>query len=233
MELDWSEQSPHIRTLYHPWQPGDGYKETIIQAAEIQLGCRLPATLRNFYATWGRHKDLTSRNQSLVGPDQLVVRSDALIFCFENQAVYSWAIRHEDLDKANPPVVGAYSLPDWEWGDVDAPLIWMPSYTHVSDFLDTLTYHHAFCGGAIHGGYTNSLRQQEFQQAWLEQQWQCRTVGPMVFGLVDEFSGAFPPLYIRNGQALTWSIGCSVAVRDIAALDEISQALQVTWAKQW
>ena len=25
MEFDWSEQSPHIRSLYRPWQPGDGY----------------------------------------------------------------------------------------------------------------------------------------------------------------------------------------------------------------
>lgn len=33
MELDWSEQSPHIRSLYRPWQPGDEYGEAILQAA--------------------------------------------------------------------------------------------------------------------------------------------------------------------------------------------------------
>ncbi len=27
MELDWSEQLSHIRTLYRPWQPDDGYEE--------------------------------------------------------------------------------------------------------------------------------------------------------------------------------------------------------------
>jgi hypothetical protein len=53
MELDWSEQSPHIRTLYRRWQPGDGYEEAIIAAAEAKLGLRLPAILRNFYPTSG------------------------------------------------------------------------------------------------------------------------------------------------------------------------------------
>src|SRR5581483_10929314 len=38
MELDWSEQSPHIRTLFCPWQPGDGYDEMTVQAAEERLG---------------------------------------------------------------------------------------------------------------------------------------------------------------------------------------------------
>jgi hypothetical protein len=49
MELDWSAQSPHIRTLFHPWPPGDGYDEATIQVAEARLGLHLPATLRNFY----------------------------------------------------------------------------------------------------------------------------------------------------------------------------------------
>jgi hypothetical protein len=40
MKLDWSEQSPHIRTLFHPWQPGDGYDEATLQMAEARLGVR-------------------------------------------------------------------------------------------------------------------------------------------------------------------------------------------------
>ena len=38
MELDWSKQSPHMRTLYPPWQPGDSYTEATLQTAEPQLG---------------------------------------------------------------------------------------------------------------------------------------------------------------------------------------------------
>ena len=43
MELDWSVQSSHIRTLFRPWQPGDGEDEATIQAAEERLGVGLPA----------------------------------------------------------------------------------------------------------------------------------------------------------------------------------------------
>lgn len=233
MELDWSMQSPHIRSLYHPWQPGDGYEENIIQSVETQLGFPLPVPLRTFYAAWGRRKDLTWVNQYLIGPEEMIIRPDALIFCIENQACKYWAILRENLEEADPPVVVAYAVREWEVSDIASPLVWMPSHAHVSNFLDTLTYHHALCGGAMHGGYTSVFRHQEYQNAWVEQHWQCTTVGPLVFGFVDDFSDELPPLYVRNGQALAWCLGCSVAVRKREDLDEISQALQITWVKQW
>ena len=61
MELDWSEQSPHIRTLFRPWQPGEGYDEADIPEAEARLGVRLPPLLRNFYLAWGMRHDLTKK----------------------------------------------------------------------------------------------------------------------------------------------------------------------------
>jgi len=42
------EKDAHIRTLFHPWQPGDGYDEAEIEAAEARLGLRLPNPLRRF-----------------------------------------------------------------------------------------------------------------------------------------------------------------------------------------
>ena len=232
MELDWSERSPHIRTLYHPWQPDDGYEENVIAAAEARFGIRLPAPLRTFYQAWGRRKDITHANQSLLKPGEMIGRPDALIFCMENQAVCSWAIQREALEDADPPVVVADALREWEWSELDAPLVWTPSYTHVSDFLDTLTYHHALCGGAIHGGWTELFHPQESQNAWLEQHWHRTTVGPMVFGLVDGDYDALP-FYVRNGQALAWWNGCSVAARSVEDIDEIGQALQITWLHRW
>jgi hypothetical protein len=232
MELDWSEQSPHIRTLYHPWQPGDGYEENMIMAAETRLAAHLPDPLRAFYQAWGRRKDLTQTNQYLLGPAELVQRPDALIFCVENQGCNYWAILREDLEKVNPPVVTAYALPDWNMSEISSPLIWIPSYIHISDFLDTLTYHHALCGGAIHGGYTEDFRHQGFQEAWLKQHWQRTTVGPMVFGLVDEYDSDLP-FYVRDGQALAWFFGCSAATRSVEDLDEIGQILQFTWKYRW
>src|SRR5258708_36053946 len=41
----------------------------------------------------------------------------------------------------------------WHWSDLSSPLIWEPSHAHVSDFLDSLTYQHAFCGGAWDDGW--------------------------------------------------------------------------------
>ena len=232
MEWDWSEQSPHIHTLYAPWQPNDGYEENRIVAAEERLDIRLPASLRIFYQAWGRRKDLTQTNQYLLGPDELIGRPDALIFCAENQGNSYWAIQRRDLDKANPPVVVASALSDWEMSEISSPLIWLPSPPHIADFLDTLTYHHALCGGALHGGYTGSFHHQEYQNVWVEQHWQRTTVGPMVFGLVDTYSGELP-FYIRKGQALAWLNGCSVAVGKAEDLDEIEQALQITWRYRW
>lgn len=80
MELDWSEQSPHIRSLFHPWQPGDGYDEAAIVAAEARLGVRLPTTLRNFYLAWGKRKDISLRSHPLLSPDELMFRDNALYF---------------------------------------------------------------------------------------------------------------------------------------------------------
>ncbi len=108
----------------------------------------------------------------------------------------------------------------------------MPDAARLSDFLDTLTYFHALGGGAIHGGYTGGFLHQEYQNTWLEQHWHRTMVGPMVFGSADAYEDR-PPFYVRSGQALAWSHGCRVAVRDIEALDEISQALQITWEHRW
>ncbi len=232
MKLDWSEQSPHIRTLYAPWQSGNGYEESVILAEEARLGVRLPDPLRIFYQAWGRRKDLTQTNQSLLAPDELVGRPDALIFCVENQACSYWAIKREDLEKANPPVVMAYALRDWEMSASSSPLIWTPSHTHISDFLDTLTYHHAFCGGAIHGGSTERFHYQESRNTWLEQHWYRIIVGPMVFGLADGDYNA-PFLYVRDGQALVWLFGWSTVTRSVEGIDEIGHALQVTWKHRW
>src|SRR5258706_7718472 len=109
MDLDWSEQSPHIRTLYRPWQQGDGYEEDVIAAAEARCGVRLSVTLRSFYRMWGRRQDLTRMNEVLLAPDEWVVHAGALIFCVENQSCWYWALPLAALTQADPPVVQAES----------------------------------------------------------------------------------------------------------------------------
>lgn len=236
MELDWSEQSAHIRALYAPWQPGDGYEEQTIATAETRLGAHLPAPLRTFYRAWGHRKDVTQTHNSLLEPEHLVGRPDALIFCAENQGTCFWAIGRNDLEKANPPVVKAWALPGWKMPDVSSPLIWEPSHTRLSAFLDTLTYLHAFCGGAAHGGWGHFQRQ-ESHEVWLEQHWYRIKVRPMALQLADGYDLDLPEyfdIYGRSGQALDWCpTWCRVISGSVEALDEVGRVLQVVWSHRW
>lgn len=243
MNLDWSEKSPHIRTLYRPWQIGDGYEEADLVAAEAKLGIRLPAPLRSFYRAWGRRDDLTSTYEVLVLPDDLVLK-EVLIFCTENQAVWYWGIPREALQEANPPIVIASAGQEPSFREVEGPLDWKPSHAHLTDFLDDLTYQHAFAGGAIHGGYTDAggaihggytdfLPLQYQQIAWLEQQWEKTTVSGLCFKLKPGTLRERLTLYVREGQALAWFCGWNAAVRDAEALGEMGQALQIIWEHQW
>jgi hypothetical protein len=156
MNLDWSEQSPHIRTLFRPWRQGDGYTEDDIAAAEARYGVRIPATLRSFYGTWGRRRDLTRMNEDLLGPDTWAVHSNALIICAENQGCAYWALPMETLGEADPPVVVADDELSTVWEVTDG-LVWRASHPRASALLDDLTYGHAFAGGAVHGALSGRV----------------------------------------------------------------------------
>src|SRR5258708_2050325 len=237
MEFDWSEQSPHIRTLYRAWQVGDGYDEATIQAAEARLGTRLPTTLRSFYAAWGRRHDMTRLCEHLLAPDELRITPDALICCVENQAVMYWAVRREALGEADPPVSYADTL---AW-DGEEPVLgpWRASHPRVSCFLDDLTYKHAFGGGAVHGGSSRRVRPEQRHVEWLEQHWRQAAVTPM-FRSQEPDTPDTPdevllgsPLYVREGQAVLWFLQFDAVTREAEALDEIGEALGATWEQRW
>jgi hypothetical protein len=247
MELDWSAQSPHIHTLFRPWQPGDGYDEATLQEAEMRLGIRLPATLRTFYRAWGKRSDLADSAFFLLPPDRLVVRADTLLFWAENQESWYWGVPHEAMAEDDPPVVLTESGPTgWE---VESKLYWMPSHPHLSSLLDDMAYLHAFRpGGAIHGGWTHPdlPDPSDRQIAWLEAHWSKAAVSPWTFGVVpystiymrrpqsdDEVLYPFGPLYIRKGQAFHPFGGYTLAAHEAEALDELAQRFQITWAERW
>lgn len=238
MELDWSEQSSHIRSLYRPWQPGDGYEEAEIEAAEARLGIRLPATLRNFYRAWGKRRDLASLVDPLLPPNELEMREDTLLFWVENQAAYFWGIRREALEETDPSVYVQFSERG-EWA-MEEELRRNPTHPHLSNFLDDMGYLHAFCrGGAIHGGWTKhpipDLPAQHI--AWLEENWNKARVTPRVFGLdptIENWATLYgPTLYVRDGVAFWWSsVGC-LAAHEADVVDEIAQRFQINWVERW
>jgi hypothetical protein len=238
MELDWSDQSPHIRTLFRPWQPGDGYEEASIQAAEARLGVRLPSPLRTFYLAWGKRHDLAKIHHNLLAPDALVIRADTLIFWVDHQAVWYWGVRCQALEQTDPPVVWTESGPSgWE---AESELEWKPSHAHLSSLLDDMTYLHAFYpGGAIHGGHYTRPHNPELpprHRRWLEEQWTTATiVSPLFYGyFMPDEDDSYPPLYVREGQAFCWEYaGCRLAAREVEAVDEMAQRFQMTWTTRW
>jgi hypothetical protein len=224
-ELEWSEQSPHIRTLFRSWRLGDGYDEAKLQAAEARLGVRLPAKLRDFYLAWGRRRDLTKTLHPLLPPHHLQLRGDVLEFWVENQAVVLWGIRCEQLEEADPPVVEAWNL--------EEGLEWTPYYARLSNFLDDMTYQNALFGGALYRGHTAVGEQTPQQIRWLEEHWRKARVGPTALE-GDPDDAERPTIYIREGQAVSWMLsGWWAAAGSAEALDEIAQALQITWQEPY
>lgn len=234
MDLDWSDQSPHIRTLYRPWQPGDGYEEADVAPAETRCGARLPATLRRFYATWGRRQDLTQLQEHLLAPDQWVVHSGALIFCVENQGVTYWAVQLHALAQLDPPVVIAEAGPELALREVTTELVWHPSHQHASDFLDDLTYMHAFAGGALHGAESPRVQPDPQALARLERDWRTARLTQMFQShSVEPIEWRGPPVYVRDDHALWWFQQWSAVSGSEGALDEIARELDLGWETRW
>jgi len=108
-----------------PLAQGDGWAERDVDAAEVRLGLRLPAALREAYQLFGRRDDLTSNHDVLLSPTELYVddRKEALVFRHENQGAASWGILLTELDNPDPAVVIKSDLADkqaerWEgWLD--------------------------------------------------------------------------------------------------------------------
>jgi hypothetical protein len=236
-ELDWSEQSPHIRSLFEPWQPGDGYDEEALLAAEARLlpgGARLPATLRSFYRAWGRRSDLTQMNEHLLAPEQWVVHSGALIFCLENQACAYWAVPLVSLAAADPPVLVADAGTEPSLWEVEVELDWRPSHPRVSAFLDGLAYLHAFGpGGAVHGAWSERLRLPPERVGWLERDW------GKVTWINPQLGGGEPPagaetLYVRDGLAVeVWTSRVTAVAKSAEALDQVAHGLGLAWKGRW
>jgi hypothetical protein len=61
--------------------------------------------MREWYGLVGRRNDIWSRQDATIQPDDLLVANGVLEFLVENQGVTSWAVRQNDLQLEDPPVV--------------------------------------------------------------------------------------------------------------------------------
>lgn len=235
--FDWSEHAPYIQSLFRPWRPDDGYSAAELVAAEASLGFRLPGRLRGYYASWGHRRDMNQMHNELFYPEHLIVRTDDLVFCAENQGVWLWGIPLASLDEPDPPVHEALN----NWSASQGPGVdhWEPRYPRLSDFLNELTLMHALCGGAVHGGRSHPKPLDPETADQLERQWRWVMVTPRFYGLMPDADFEAPGVYLRKGMALFQSgvyrsqVTYSVAAGSAEDLAAIADEFGLTWEKQW
>jgi hypothetical protein len=99
-----------VRTLtaafHRPVIEGDGIDAGLLRLGEDRIGFTLPAALREAYLLFGRRRDLTAAQDSLVWPQSLQVDSDGvLVFRVEAQYCASWGVSERAIGQDDPPVV--------------------------------------------------------------------------------------------------------------------------------
>jgi hypothetical protein len=89
-----------------PLIAGDGIDAHWLKAAEDRMGITLPAALREAYLLFGRRRDLTAAQDTLIWPQSLQVDPDGvLVFRVEAQGCTSWGVAEGVIGQEDPPVV--------------------------------------------------------------------------------------------------------------------------------
>ena len=104
----WSLLQDFIAEWHGPLEPGDGYSEAELDAAEQRLGLKLPEALRELYGFAGKFIERFSVNPyAFTALKELNIEEDdeEMVWLFaETQAIVSWGIRQQDLTQDDPPV---------------------------------------------------------------------------------------------------------------------------------
>src|SRR5262249_22190678 len=118
----------------------DRFTPEELDRLEAKLPERLPKALREWYQLAGKAMDIWSYQDRLSLP---FIDREVLIFCFENQGIWSMGVRLSDLGQDDPPVFGwmneAYAGPS-EFGQLSASvsecalqyLAWCLKWANVS-----------------------------------------------------------------------------------------------------
>jgi hypothetical protein len=134
-----------VKELFGLTQP-KGLPETGIAQMRAVCGV-LPEALGTWYRELGGEEAVNQTQNNLLLPEQLSwCRSPDHFFIYlENQGVCGWAIRREDMDRADPPVWVSFqeSVPDRGGVMISRWPLWERESARVSDFLVGMAHLHA------------------------------------------------------------------------------------------
>ena len=115
-----------LQEVFGPFGSEHGLPDDAIDAAERELGLRLPHGLRQIYARTGRHPLHFAHNE-LVTPDGLGVDDDHLVIYLENQGACEWGIPLQRIADDDPPVAASV----WDQGR----RVYIPEFDRLSQML--------------------------------------------------------------------------------------------------
>jgi hypothetical protein len=120
----WSLLRDVIAQWYAPLQACDGVVP--------DEGMVLPTALREWYVLAGARKDIWSRQDHFLRPNETHRNAEFHVFMVENQSVVEWGIRSVDMTANDPPVFVS---------SVDDPKVWLKENDTVSEFaLEMFAY---------------------------------------------------------------------------------------------
>src|SRR5258707_4552228 len=91
----WKDYERTVAAFFAPIRKADGLSERSVSAGERRLGIALPLLLREIYLRVGKRADLRKYHR-LLGPAELRVSANALLFFEESQQVVYWGIKLND-----------------------------------------------------------------------------------------------------------------------------------------
>lgn len=140
------------------------------------------------------------KNEYVLPPERLFIASGMLVFCYAQPGSSVWAMPLS-VPNDNSSVYSGdvnYPTPTSNSGEIEfGPL----THEHISDFLDAPIYHHAFCEGALHSGWSHEAWTPEWEKI-LERDWGKVTVNSVPWGLSGDALPHLWPLYVRDGQVI-------------------------------
>lgn len=95
----------------------NGFSKKEMEEAEKRIGIHIPKILNEFYLQIGKHKNISIQNY-IQKPENLKFDENGyLVFYIENQGVFLWAIKKNEIEKNNCKVYRTEGQNIWEEED--------------------------------------------------------------------------------------------------------------------